>query len=235
MELRYRTLIDTSNRNNSHTLMRDFINRQGKPGESILEVGCASGYFGSTLQHDGYNVTGVEPTPEAAAEAAKVINEVHACDLNEFFRKHPKRCFDTIVFGDVLEHLTDPENVLKECLEHLSTDGSIVCSIPNVSHISVRALLLEGRWEYKETGILDSTHLKFFTLESIQELFSDCGYEITALQAVRLTAAEVDQMSNLEINQDYLKLAEQAARQDPNKNCFQYVLTARPNEKRRTS
>ena len=93
--------------------------------------------------------------------------------------------FDCIVFNDVIEHVVDPWTMLRKAERHLAPDGLIVASIPNIRYyIVVRDLLLRGRWEYADWGVLDRTHLRFFTRESISRLFPDCGYTIEQLTPI---------------------------------------------------
>jgi 2-polyprenyl-3-methyl-5-hydroxy-6-metoxy-1,4-benzoquinol methylase len=158
---KYQASIDRSNKNNSHTLSIDFIeiNGHGQPLE-ILEVGCSTGYFGSALQSLGHSVIGVEMDEASSSIARSHLGEVHCCTIQDYFLKNPQKRFDVITFGDVLEHLTDPESVLKSTLNHLKPGGRLVASIPNVTHASIRCMLLQGDWTYSDLGILERNAIR---------------------------------------------------------------------------
>lgn len=195
----YEGVIDLRATNNSHTQLYNFIEEDSCGRKSrVLEVGCSSGYFGEALKKAGHEVWGVEMSPNAAARAREKLDHVFVGTIEEFLACDAVKGvkFDYITFGDVLEHLVDPEQVLKDCRQILSPVGSIATSIPNVAHKAVRLMLLEGRWDYAEFGILDNTHLRFFTRNSIVDTFSNAGFEIQRLGAVTLptdgTGIDVD-------------------------------------------
>jgi SAM-dependent methyltransferase len=160
---------------------------------SVLDVGCSRGRFGALLRNadPGRNLVGIEPDPEAVKEAAHNYDEV-ICGL--FPEDMPAgSTFDCIVFNDVIEHVVDPWTLLRKAERHLTPGGRIVASIPNIRYyIVVRDLLLRGRWEYADWGILDRTHLRFFTRESINRLFPECGYiidQLTPINPIKLRRA----------------------------------------------
>jgi 2-polyprenyl-3-methyl-5-hydroxy-6-metoxy-1,4-benzoquinol methylase len=151
---------------------------------SVLDVGCSRGRFGATLRaaDPSLRLFGIEPDPVAAAEAEteagyeQVICGSFPEDLPD------DRAFDCIVFNDVLEHVVDPWTTLDRAKGFLAPGGHVVASIPNVRHyIVVRNLALRGRWEYTDWGVLDRTHLRFFTRASIEELFDSADLEIETL------------------------------------------------------
>jgi glycosyltransferase involved in cell wall biosynthesis/2-polyprenyl-3-methyl-5-hydroxy-6-metoxy-1,4-benzoquinol methylase len=226
--MKYIAKIDLSNKNNSHTLAYELI--QGFSGGmplKVLEVGCSSGYFGSALREIGHVVWGVEPSHDAAEAAKDILDKVFEGVLQDFFKEYPNERFNIIVFGDVLEHISNPGETLILCKSHLEADGRIVASVPNVAHISVRAMLLEGRWDYKELGILDRTHLRFFTRSSLIELFSHSAYQVLRLHSVQISAEQVDQMCGLNLNKDIIRATELIIK-DAYSLDFQYVLLAKP-------
>jgi 2-polyprenyl-3-methyl-5-hydroxy-6-metoxy-1,4-benzoquinol methylase len=92
--------------------------------------------------------------------------------------KYPKEYFDVIVFADVLEHLRQPDKVLLNLRKYLRADGFMVASLPNIARIDIRLKLILGRFDYGDSGILDKTHLKFFTLSSAKKLFTENGFMI---------------------------------------------------------
>lgn len=145
---------------------------------NILEVGCACG--GTLLKlKDIYpeaRVYGIEKNEKVAA-IANHFAEVISMDIESAEMPFEKGFFDYIIFGDVLEHLYDPQAVLEKMHAYLKEDGAVIASIPNVMHWSVVKELLAGYWSYRDAGILDRTHLRFFTLHEIVKMFNNAGYE----------------------------------------------------------
>jgi SAM-dependent methyltransferase len=138
----------------------------------ILDVGTASGYLGKILRGKGHSVSGIEGDAAAAEKAKGHYDSFQLADLEscEFpFRRE----FDYILFADVLEHLRDPAAVLRKCLPALKESGKIIISVPNVANFVVRLSLLFGRFDYMDRGILDRTHLRFFTLRSLNKMLSE--------------------------------------------------------------
>jgi 2-polyprenyl-3-methyl-5-hydroxy-6-metoxy-1,4-benzoquinol methylase len=151
----------------------------------ILDVGCGRGVFGAALRKRAEcEVWGVEPDAACIANANSNLNKVlHGCfspglDL-------PEKFFDGIVFNDVLEHLLDPLSALQYALTLLSDKGVVVASIPNIGHFPiVWKLAICGEWDYKERGILDETHLRFYTRSGIKKLFEQAGLEIQTIEGI---------------------------------------------------
>lgn len=226
--MKYQAKIVLENKNNSHTLAFDRIQQISNGRKlDILEVGCSTGYFGEALIAHKHQVWGVEPNAIAAEQARKLLAYVHTGYIEDFFENHNHARFDVIVFGDVLEHLVDPAQVLANCKNHLKSDGRVVASIPNVAHIAIRAMLLEGRWDYSDLGILDRTHLKFFTCTSLIKLFADAGYEVKSIDPVRISAEQVDELCKLNLSRESIATAARFAK-DTHGYDFQYVVTAKP-------
>ena len=149
--------------------------------KNVLDVGCANGYLSEALREQlNCSVTGVEIDSNAAKEARKYCNRVIVGDIeNEnVIKALVGERFDIIIFGDLLEHLKYPTAVLKAVRPLLTDSGYILASIPNIAHISVALDLLEGNFEYRSSGILDDTHIRFFTKKSILSMFKEAGYEI---------------------------------------------------------
>jgi SAM-dependent methyltransferase len=141
----------------------------------VLEVGCAGGELGRLLRSRGHHVTGIELVPEMAEQARRWLDRVVTADVERDGFPFPPASFDAIIFADVLEHLVDPWRVLREAVAVLADGGVVVASIPNVQNLDVIRRLLRGRWDYRERGILDCGHLRFFTLHSIRTLFGQAG------------------------------------------------------------
>ncbi|MCU0567004.1 MAG: glycosyltransferase [Oculatellaceae cyanobacterium Prado106] len=164
--------------NNSHKKMLNFIGEQKR----VLDFGCATGYLARLLTQRGCQVFGVEISPDAAAIAEQFCEKVSVADLDftsaaEIF---PDEKFDVVVFGDVLEHLRDPWKTLEQVKSILHPDGYVVASIPNIAHGAIRLALMQGQFDYEQQGILDNTHLRFFTRKSVEDLFESTGYLINS-------------------------------------------------------
>lgn len=147
----------------------------------ILDVGCSSGYLSKEFKKKGCYVVGVEISTAAAEIAKQYCDEVFIRDVEEMSLPFPSGFFDFIVCGDILEHLKRPDLVLTKLKRFLASPGFIIASVPNVAQIGVRLKLLFGKFEYEDSGILDLTHLRFFTLDSIKQLFAESGYSIVTL------------------------------------------------------
>jgi SAM-dependent methyltransferase len=151
----------------------------------VLDIGCGSGVFGQSLKkHFGCEVWGVEPDLKSFEKAVSRLD--HA--IHGYFDDKlelPAGYFDCIFFNDVLEHMIDPAFALGFAKKLLSPGGKIVASIPNIAHFpTVWRLAMHGQWKYTERGILDRTHLRFFTRQSISALFMEAGYMVEHLGGI---------------------------------------------------
>ena len=153
----------------------------------VLDVGCGRGGLGAELKADRpeLRVHGIEYVPEVAEIAAERLDDVIAADLDalESLPEHWGP-FDAIICGDVLEHLRDPARALTILRDSLSKRGVLIASIPNIRHWSVLyPLLVQDRFTYEDAGLLDRTHVHFFTLEEIGVMFTECGLKIQTASA----------------------------------------------------
>jgi GT2 family glycosyltransferase/2-polyprenyl-3-methyl-5-hydroxy-6-metoxy-1,4-benzoquinol methylase len=221
--------VDLQNKQSSQTRLV-FLTGTDK---DVLEVGPAQGYMTKVLQRRGCRVTGIEIDPVAAQEAAQYCERMIVGDIESlsFRRTFRKKRFDVVIYGDVLEHLVDPSRVLAETATLLKPGGRVIASIPNVAHGSVRLSLLAGQFRYTDTGILDNTHLRFFTKETIRELFQDAGYRIGKWVPVIVDPFGPDFGLKEEAFPPYLVYC---VRQEPDANVLQYVVTAEPDRKARS-
>jgi SAM-dependent methyltransferase len=148
----------------------------------VLDVGCNEGYIGQAC--DRTNVFyGIDQDPTALKLARMIYKDVACVDLNHENRLPWGRIFDTIVFADILEHLIDPQRIYRSLIDHyLKSGGKIIISLPNVANWTIRLNLLFGRFAYQDTGILDRTHLHYFTYRSAREMF-----ELEDIRAMRIT------------------------------------------------
>lgn len=156
--------------NKSLTVQSQVVNLTGQD-KRVLEVGCNTGETSLVLKRNGCEVTGIEINRAAAKIAKNICKEVIIGDIekDETWEKI-KGEFDVIIFADILEHLKNPREILKKIKRYLKEDGFLIISLPNIANWRIRLSLLFGRFEYKSTGILDETHLRFYTLKSAQEL-----------------------------------------------------------------
>jgi SAM-dependent methyltransferase len=162
----------------------------------VLDVGAAAGDVARVLRKRGCTVTGIEMDKEAAAAAQQHVDEIIVGDLEQMDLGSAlgNRRFDVVLCLDVLEHLREPERVLAELATHLEADGRVVASIPNVTHAALRLELLQGRFRYRSTGLLDATHVRFFDASGVEALFRDAGLVIDERLRVtrRLDETEFD-------------------------------------------
>lgn len=166
-----------------HGLLADAVRRSVRPGGRIFEGGVSSGYFARVLTDAGYTVDGAEIDPDAAAEAAKVCDRMIVGDLSTLDPGLLAPAYDGFVFGDTLEHLPDPVAVLRRLRPLLADGGALVVSIPNIANWAVRLGLLAGRFRYTERGILDRTHLRFYTARTVREMLAEAGFRTEELVA----------------------------------------------------
>jgi 2-polyprenyl-3-methyl-5-hydroxy-6-metoxy-1,4-benzoquinol methylase len=220
---KYAAGIDLSNRNLSHTLIVEFAGHD----RSVLDIGCARGYVAEALVQRGCRVIGIEIDPEAAKQAEEycervIVGNIESLTLDE---ELGEESFEVIILGDVLEHLKEPLETLRRLKPFLHPEGYIVASLPNIAHGSVRLALMQGKFQYRPLGLLDDTHLRFFTRESVEQLFNEAGYMIGELErttaGIFQTEVEVDREA---VTEEVLEMIQN----DPESETYQFVLTAHP-------
>jgi 2-polyprenyl-3-methyl-5-hydroxy-6-metoxy-1,4-benzoquinol methylase len=216
----YREPVDPNATNNPHS----YALQMTGSGHRVLEVGCSVGHVTEHLVAAGNTVVGVEIDAQAAAAAEEFAERVHVVDLDTAALstiEHDE--FDVIILGDVLEHLRDPAATLADLLTLLTADGRVIISVPNVAHVDVRLMLLEGRWEYQSTGLLDATHLRWFTKASLHELLQGAGLVATRLERVRVGRFGSDiELDPHRSRTDAIAFIEA----DPESSTFQFVVEA---------
>jgi len=164
-----------------------FLERIGR-GNRVLEVGCATGQVSAYMTQElGCEVVGIELSAEAARHAERWCSEVIVADIEKDALERVKGLFDVVTFGDVLEHLIAPGAVLSRCKRVLKPHGFILISIPNIAHYSIRLSLLRGKFEYRQYGIMDRTHLRFFTLQSARRMIEEAGFLVQDFDLVYIT------------------------------------------------
>lgn len=154
--------------------------------KKILDIGCGNGNFGYLLKTKrNAEVWGIEKVESAVSYAASKLNNVIKGDIERDNIVLPQNYFDCIIFNDVLEHLVEPWNVLKNCANYLRNKGVVVASIPNVRYLpNIRNLIMKKDWKYANAGTLDQSHLRFFTEKSIIDLFCTCGYRVLSIKGI---------------------------------------------------
>lgn len=166
----------------THMLLLDSI----KPQATVLDVGCASGYLGHWLRlRQQVKVWGIEPMAEVAAVArAQGYEDVFVGNVESILVSGVLggKKFDHILLGDVFEHLLDPVAALRALIPCLAPQGTLIISVPNVAHYSVRLNLLRGRWDMTDTGILDRTHVHFYTQKTAHEMLVSAGLRVRSVR-----------------------------------------------------
>jgi len=163
----------------------DYARRLVGTNQEVLDIGCGEGVLASEIKRNGNRVTGIDVLPEV--EHQSELEEYFSADLDNgiqpVIRALNGKRFDRVLLLDILEHLRRPEDLLAECQEVLGRDGQLIVSLPNVANITVRFLLLFGRFNYTERGLLDRTHLRFFTRKNARRLLEQSGYKIIRQEA----------------------------------------------------
>ena len=221
MPERYRMPVDPNGDNNPHSFALQLIGS----GHRILEVGCATGHVTEHLVAAGNQVVGVEADPVSADAARQVIETVHVLDLDvERISAVERSTFDVALLGDVLEHLRAPEVTLIDVVAMLEPEGRVIISVPNLAHADVRLMLLEGRVDYQNEGLLDRTHLRWFTKSSLRELLDAAGLTAVQLRRVRREMGITNVPADHSVHSDATKRFIMA---DPEAETFQYVVECR--------
>lgn len=164
----------------------EFVAFIGKYGSfaSAIDIGCAGGKLGSELTRKGITLAcdGVEPFSDAAAIAGTVLRQVWNGSLETTLGEVPWHNYDLVIMADVLEHLVDPWLALRSLHAKTSPSCRLALSVPNLRHYKVvLPLLLTGEFRYRDAGIMDRTHLHFFTRDSLIETLRDCGWKMKGI------------------------------------------------------
>ncbi len=189
---------------------------------SVLELGCSEG-LGTKVMHDrGQHVVAVELDPTAAALARPFAEAVLVADLDDDTAFDPLlgRQFDAVLAADVLEHLRGPTAALRRALRHLAPGGNVVLSVPNLGHADVRLSLLDGRVPYKDLGLLDRTHVHWFTYDGFRQLLVDC--ELVVVEWRRTVFAPGT--TEVALPTDLAELAQRWFADDPSATTYQWVV-----------
>ena len=198
--------------------------------KNVLEVGCAMG-FQTRAMHElqKCQVTGIEIDAHAADFARPycndlIIGDVETLDVRQLLNH---RKFDVITFADVLEHLKNPIAVLNKMKPLLNDGAYVLASIPNIAHCSVIYDLARGQFEYRSVGLLDDTHIRFFTRQTIYDAFEKAGYMIVALDRIRMPASKTEFKTCPETVEDR-QFLDYVKQRNPEAETYQFVVKAVP-------
>lgn len=144
----------------------------------ILDVGCNKGDLGYFLKRNNNIVYGIDISEKAISIASKLLDKAWNIDIEKNPVPTSERDFNVIIFGDILEHLYNPKEIIQKYLPYLKSNGRVIISVPNIANIGKRIGLVLGRFEYANEGLLDFSHIRFFTLKTIKNLIYDVGLEI---------------------------------------------------------
>jgi len=195
----------------------------------VLEIGCGPGSITKILASDKLcRITGLERDKDALAKVTPYCESIIDADLNsdawtDWFQG--RELFDVIVAADVLEHLYDPWSTLDRMVPLLKNDGYLVVSLPHVGHGAVVSCLLNGDFQYRDWGLLDRTHIRFFCLQNIEALFAGADLKISDVRYVSKSPEET------EFAESWAKLPKatrDALKQSPHSNIYQVVVKAVP-------
>jgi O-antigen biosynthesis protein len=179
----YHTDFDVENDNNSHAAMLRMVGFNKR----VLEAGCASGHVSEKLNAQDCQVVGIEIDASVIEPATQWLERaiVGSFDDGALWAELEGELFDVILFGDVLEHLKDPLTTLRQSVKHLSPSGVVIISVPNIAHADVKIALINGTFPYSDDGLLDRTHISFFTKEGLLKLIREAG--LAVVEFVRVT------------------------------------------------
>lgn len=154
--------------------------------QRIIDIGCGNGVYAELLKKQTKaEVWGIEYMDREARVASSKLDKVFSGRCEDFLDELPDQYFDAIYFNDVLEHLVDPYMVLDKIKYKLTSDGVVISSIPNVRyHNTFMRVLIQKDWKYEDYGVMDRTHLRFFTKKSIHRMYDELGYDVITHEGI---------------------------------------------------
>jgi|GEM_PF-808003 len=203
------------------------LNRVGH-NKKVLELGCSTGYLTTAMtEHFKCSVVCVEVDPDAAAAVRAKGHEVHLLDLDkvDLTQVLAGQKFDVVLCADVLEHLRSPEETLRQVSRLLNEDGYVICSIPHVAHGDIRLSLLTGRLPFRPMGLLDHTHIRFFTRALLEEVFESAGLRLDDVERNRWQVTKTEVQGRLPA---HLKALGELLCSDPESETYQFIVKAKP-------
>lgn len=219
--MKYNFDLDMQSDNSNSLILREV-----KPNSNVLEFGCAHGRMTKYLKENlNCSVTIVEKDFSAGKEASKFATKSYIGvfgNIEQYYWKdqNPSIKYDYIIFADVLEHLYDPWAILLEVKYHLKDDGYILISVPNIGHNAVIIDLLNDKFDYREIGLLDNSHIRFFTEKSLKEMVEKVGLKVHKV----MNAKNI--VENTEFKNSYSDVPEDVAnflKNRPNGDIYQFV------------
>jgi GT2 family glycosyltransferase/2-polyprenyl-3-methyl-5-hydroxy-6-metoxy-1,4-benzoquinol methylase len=195
----------------------------------VLDIGCGAGRLGEALKaRQQAAVVGLELNEEAARLAGERLDRVLIGDVEQLTPDFDPASFEAIICGDILEHLREPERLLRQARQWLTPDGCLVASIPNIRHHSVVCSLLEGNWTYESPGLLDRTHLRFFTRREIEKLFVRAGFTIESMWSIAAPADDPSENGQGSVQLGRLSMSGLSTQDAAEFYAYQYLVRARP-------
>lgn len=157
-----------------------------KDAKKVIDVGCGSGAFAHTIkQRNNAEVWGIELMEEEGKTATNFLDRVFIGLVEDFIDELPDNYFDVMYFNDVLEHLVDPYTVLQKMKNKLAPGGVVISSIPNIRyHGAFKMYLFNKEWKYQDFGIMDFTHMRFFTGKSILRMYDQAGFNVISHEGI---------------------------------------------------
>ena len=230
MESHYATHVDHEQANNSHAFMVQLVGM----GKKVLELGAASGYMSSVLKDRGNSVVAVEADASCAPELQSRADEVIIADLDwlTLVRDLRGRTFDVVIAGDVLEHTTKSDLILQQIRHLIAPNGYLVLTLPHVAHGDVRLTLLNGEFPYSDQGLLDKTHLRFFTRTAVRMLLEQNGYEVSEIYGTTTPLGTTE--LGVDLSQFPADVI-QRVMDSPDSDVYQFVVKAIPREQGATN
>lgn len=198
--------------------------------KKVLELGCSVGTQSKVLRDElGCDVTGVELNPLAAKQAEAYCTKVVVGNLDQvdFEAQFPSQRFDVVLCADVLEHIYNPTALLRRIKTVIGPNGYVVASIPNVVHIALIFEMLHGKFDYRDKGLLDDSHIRFFTRSSLIRTFTDAGFVLDHLDRGLVSAYKTEFSVSNSSQEDRDALDYLRAK---NEECFTYhfIVKASP-------
>ena len=225
MESIYESQVDPLRPNDAHGISLQLVGQ----GKTVLELGAASGHVTKALKSLNNTVTAIERDARFSESLSAIADEVIITDLDwlDLRERLSGKKFEVVLAGDVLEHCSKPELVLLQIHDLLTPDGYVVISLPNIAHGDVRLSLLTGTFDYSETGLLDRTHLRFFTRSSIHTFLSQNHFQV---EAVFASTASIGTTELGPPNAEIPIEAVQFVQKDPDALVYQYIVKAIPKQ-----
>jgi len=170
-----------------------------KNAKKVIDIGCGNGAFASLVKEkNDAEVWGIELMENEAKVAEKILDKVFTGSCEQYIQDLPNGYFDVIYFNDVLEHLSDPYVVLEILKTKLSNQGVIISSIPNVRFFRTFLKVIFAKdWKYEDHGIMDKTHLRFFTGKSIRRMYEDLGFQVLTHEPINKTKSLLPILINI--------------------------------------